>query len=91
MRDVGLVGVGIVLGWLVSKTWSDADASWGWLSSWCHSGPDPRLCLSCRRPRKKSPRWGPRRRWPWRSSLTPSLSYQTRFGVPDCASWQPAG
>lgn len=23
MRDGGLVGVGIVLGWLVSKTWSD--------------------------------------------------------------------
>lgn len=23
MRDVGLVGVGIVLGWLASKTWSD--------------------------------------------------------------------
>lgn len=23
MRDVGLVGAGIVFGWLVSKTWSD--------------------------------------------------------------------
>ena len=23
MRDSGLVGVGIVLGWLASKTWSD--------------------------------------------------------------------
>jgi len=23
MRDAGLVGVGVVLGWLASKTWSD--------------------------------------------------------------------
>ena len=29
MRDVGLVGVGIVLGWLVSKTWSDPGCQLG--------------------------------------------------------------
>jgi len=29
MRDVGLVAVGIVLGWLVSKTWSDSGCQLG--------------------------------------------------------------
>jgi hypothetical protein len=29
MRDGGLVGVGIVLGWLVSKTWSDPGCQMG--------------------------------------------------------------
>ena len=29
MRDVGLVSVGIVLGWLVSKTWSDPGCQMG--------------------------------------------------------------
>jgi len=29
MRDVGLVGVGIVLGWLVNKTWSDPECQLG--------------------------------------------------------------
>jgi len=29
MRDVGLVGFGIVLGWLVSKTWSDPGCQLG--------------------------------------------------------------
>lgn len=29
MRDGGLVGAGIVLGWLVSKTWSDPGCQLG--------------------------------------------------------------
>jgi hypothetical protein len=29
MRDGGLVGVGIVLGWLASKTWSDPGCQLG--------------------------------------------------------------
>lgn len=29
MRDAGLVGVGIVLGWLASKTWSDPGCQLG--------------------------------------------------------------
>ena len=29
MRDSGLVGVGVVLGWLVSKTWSDPGCQLG--------------------------------------------------------------
>ena len=29
LRDVGLVGIGIVLGWLVSKTWSDPGCQLG--------------------------------------------------------------
>lgn len=29
MRDVGLVGIGIVIGWLVSKTWSDPGCQLG--------------------------------------------------------------
>jgi hypothetical protein len=29
MRDAGLVGVGVVLGWLASKTWSDPGCQLG--------------------------------------------------------------
>ncbi|HKC07668.1 MAG TPA: hypothetical protein VKJ67_12395 [Methylomirabilota bacterium] len=29
MRDTGLVGIGIVLGWLGSKTWSDPECRLG--------------------------------------------------------------
>jgi len=29
MRDGGLVGIGVVLGWLVSKTWSDPGCQMG--------------------------------------------------------------
>ena len=29
MRDTGLVGVGLVLGWLASKTWSDPGCQLG--------------------------------------------------------------
>lgn len=29
MRDAGLVGVGIVLGWLATKTWSDPGCQLG--------------------------------------------------------------
>jgi len=29
MRDAGLVGIGIVLGWLTSKTWSDPGCQLG--------------------------------------------------------------
>lgn len=29
MRDAGLVGVGIVLGWLASRTWSDPGCQLG--------------------------------------------------------------
>ena len=29
MRDTGLLGVGVVLGWLASKTWSDPDCQLG--------------------------------------------------------------
>ena len=29
MRDSGLVGVGVVLGWLASKTWSDPGCQLG--------------------------------------------------------------
>ena len=29
MRDVGLVGIGVVLGWLGSKSWSDPDCRLG--------------------------------------------------------------
>ena len=29
MRDTGLLAVGVVLGWLASKTWSDPDCQLG--------------------------------------------------------------
>ena len=29
MRDTGLLGVGVVLGWLASKTWSDTSCQLG--------------------------------------------------------------
>ena len=29
MRDTGLLGVGVVLGWLASKAWSDPDCQLG--------------------------------------------------------------
>ncbi len=29
MRDIGFVGAGVVLGWLVSKTWSDPGCQLG--------------------------------------------------------------
>lgn len=29
MRDVGFVGIGVVLGWLASKTWSDPGCQLG--------------------------------------------------------------
>ena len=35
MRDTGLLGVGVVLGWLASKTWSDPGCQLGCgIGSW---------------------------------------------------------
>lgn len=61
MRDVGLVGAGIVFGWLTSKDVERPRMPGGsGRLPGRHGGHDPGLRPRCRRPRKKSRRWGRR-------------------------------